>query len=357
MLYDPIGRPVVSGLCYSVFSYRGEPVAPVMTAMFSPSGGGVAGSGYSVSAEVSKMLSGAWASQISYYDSYACLSLAGFEPLRTKAASFNSTYAKGSLTATRTTVYQGNGGGYLARTGANAMHAVFGYDREGRVTSQAETTILTGTTVITDNAYTRQGRPLRSTVSVATPDSTYTLTTATTYDATGAPVRQSAEIKSGIWMQAPTPVTPKSSADYTYTQLGQTDRISYSANNAVSYSYNLRGQIKEIVTKGFTQKLWYEDGGARPCYNGNISRMQVTGVTSDYTYDTLNRLTACTSTDGYNTAYSYDLDSSPKTIERYGMTSDGSTGLVDDLTMSYDGNRLIKVTDAADPVILEQSLD
>ena len=34
-----------------------------------------------------------------------------------------------------------------------------------------------------------------------------------------------------------------------------------------------------------------------------------------------------------------------------------STGLVDDLTMKYDGNRLIKMTDTADPVILEESFD
>ncbi|MDE5608096.1 MAG: hypothetical protein K2I64_04090 [Muribaculaceae bacterium] len=27
------------------------------------------------------------------------------------------------------------------------------------------------------------------------------------------------------------------------------------------------------MTKGFTQKLWYEDGGTNPCYNGNIYRM------------------------------------------------------------------------------------
>ncbi|MDE5608618.1 MAG: hypothetical protein K2I64_06770, partial [Muribaculaceae bacterium] len=150
-LYDPIGRPAVSGLCYNVFSYRGEPDAlPAMTATFDGGSSGVAGSGYVVSSDVSAKLSGAWTTLVSYYDDYSCLSLAGFEQLRTKATSFDTTNAKGSLTATRTTVYKGLQGSYSSLSGASALHAVFGYDKEGRVTSQAETTILTGTTVTTD---------------------------------------------------------------------------------------------------------------------------------------------------------------------------------------------------------------
>ncbi|MDE5607939.1 MAG: RHS repeat-associated core domain-containing protein [Muribaculaceae bacterium] len=355
--YDPIGRPAVSGLCHNVFSYRSEPVAPKMTATFDGGSSGVAGSGYAVPKVVSDMLSGAWTSLVSYYDDYSCLSLSGFEQLRTKVASFNATNAKGSLTATRTTVYQGNGGAYSTRSGANAMHAVFGYDKEGRVTSQVETTILTGTTVTTDNTYTRQGRPLSSTISVATPDSTYTLSTATVYDATGAPVRQTAAMKSGLWLPTPIPRQPSSSVTYSYTSLGQPETINYGVGNKVSYDYNLRGQVREIASNGFTQELWYEDGGTHPCYNGNISRMKVDNVTTDYVYDSLNRLTSSTATDGYNTVYEYDHNSSPTKIERYGMTSDGSIGLVDDLKMNYDCNRLVSVGDAANPVILEQSLD
>ncbi|MDE5608619.1 MAG: RHS repeat-associated core domain-containing protein, partial [Muribaculaceae bacterium] len=184
------------------------------------------------------------------------------------------------------------------------------------------------------------------------------LYTSTAYDATGAPVRQTAAMKSGLWIPAPMPLAPSSTANYSYTSLGQPETVSYGSSNAVNYSYNLRGQVKEIATKGFTQKLWYEDGGTHPCYNGNISRMQVIGVVTDYQYDNLNRLIASTATDGYNTSYRYDLNSAPQSIQRNGMLSDfWSTGLVDDLTMTYDGNRLIKITDDADPVILEESHD
>lgn len=47
-------------------------------------------------------------------------------------------------------------------------------------------------------------------------------------------------------------------------------------------------------------------------------------------------------------------------MERFvynGRKSDGSYGLIDDLTMSYVGNRLIRVVDAADPVVTNGSMD
>lgn len=51
-------------------------------------------------------------------------------------------------------------------------------------------------------------------------------------------------------------------------------------------------------------------------------------------------------------------NSAPLTIQRTGLRSDGVTiGLVDDIRVQYDGNRPIKVSDYADRVILESSLD
>lgn len=47
-------------------------------------------------------------------------------------------------------------------------------------------------------------------------------------------------------------------------------------------------------------------------------------------------------------------------MERFvynGRKSEGSYGLTDDLTMSYVGNRLIRVVDAADPVVTNGSMD
>ena len=77
-----------------------------------------------------------------------------------------------------------------------------------------------------------------------------------------------------------------------------------------------------------------------------------------YSYDTLNRLVGSASSDGYDTSYSYDLNSAITAIVRKGLLSDRVTkGVVDDMTMTYDGNRLSEVDDAADRVTLESSLD
>lgn len=44
-------------------------------------------------------------------------------------------------------------------------------------------------------------------------------------------------------------------------------------------------------------------------------------------------------------------------VTRYGLMSSGATGVVDDITMSYDGNRLTGGEDTADEVVLEGSPD
>ncbi|MDE6801669.1 MAG: hypothetical protein K2J06_02780 [Muribaculaceae bacterium] len=53
--------------------------------------------------------------------------------------------------------------------------------------------------------------------------------------------------------------------------------------------------------------------------------------------------------------HNYDLNSAPREIKRWGKTSDGSIGLVNDLYMSYDGNRPSHIVDAADRIVLESS--
>ncbi|MBD5214399.1 MAG: hypothetical protein HDS75_06240 [Bacteroidales bacterium] len=53
--------------------------------------------------------------------------------------------------------------------------------------------------------------------------------------------------------------------------------------------------------------------------------------------------------------HNYDLNSALREIKRWGKTSDGSIGMVDDLYISYDGNRLSHIVDATDRVVLESS--
>ncbi|MCM1110222.1 MAG: hypothetical protein NC336_03340 [Clostridium sp.] len=84
----------------------------------------------------------------------------------------------------------------------------------------------------------------------------------------------------------------------------------------------------------------------------------------NYTYDRVGRLTAARlSDDGsgtgrdYSTTYRYDLNSNITALTRRGPLHAFGYGLVDDLTMEYDGDRVTRISDAADHVLLESSLD
>ena len=116
-----------------------------------------------------------------------------------------------------------------------------------------------------------------------------------------------------------------------------------------------------IGRRAFTQTLTYETG-SNPLYNGTIGTMKVTytggnAITRTYSYDGIDRLTAMTSTDGYNSSYTYTLNSGLSGIKRYGRKSNGTTGLIDDLTIKNSGNRLLSITESADRVIDENSSD
>lgn len=104
-------------------------------------------------------------------------------------------------------------------------------------------------------------------------------------------------------------------------------------------------------------------------YNGNISSMQwrLDGTTRKYaySYDPLSRLVSTTFSGGkdaerYNTSYSYDKHGNILSLQRYGKTANsdlGVYGLADNLTMTYNGNQLTNVSDAAVTVTLPESDD
>ncbi len=116
--------------------------------------------------------------------------------------------------------------------------------------------------------------------------------------------------------------------------------------------------------------------GAKPSYSGYISGMDWTGAdrvkrSYSYGYDGMSRLVSADysesgrplyshlvnqGTPDYSCAYRYDLNGNPLSVVRKGLTEvmgSGSSnllarfGTVDNLTMSYSGNRVTKVTDSA----------
>ena len=145
---------------------------------------------------------------------------------------------------------------------------------------------------------------------------------------------------------------------------------------AATYTHNIRGWLKNLNDVGFWERILYTyneiiDGG--DSYTGNIGnlmwRNQNDTIDHNYCfyYDGEGRLDGAyysagedwtEDMDRYNLKInSYDLNGNILSLKRNGRKSDGSYGLTDDLTMSYSGNRLIRVVDAADPVVTNGSMD
>jgi len=74
-----------------------------------------------------------------------------------------------------------------------------------------------------------------------------------------------------------------------------------------------------------------------------------------YTYDDLNRLVNAeygednfsTGIGRYNERLGYDGNSNVTSLQRKGVTQEGSYGLIDDLRLGYDGNQLSKEEEKA----------
>ena len=139
----------------------------------------------------------------------------------------------------------------------------------------------------------------------------------------------------------------------------------------IAYNYDtLHGWLRGISSpSGFSEQLLREDATV-PLFSGNIGSMQWRNTSNgeqhqyDYTYDELGRLTnsdyssSALGTEGrYDETVSYNSNGSIITLQRGGMKNNGTFGLIDNLTISYDGNRLLKVTDAAEALNYNGALD
>ena len=132
--------------------------------------------------------------------------------------------------------------------------------------------------------------------------------------------------------------------------------------NSSKYSYNLRNWLTEITNPQFSQTLHYIDGAGTPQYGGNISSMSwKTGVDTDvrnycFEYDLLSRLKNATYGEGEKLSLNanrfneqitgYDNNGNILGLKRYGQTSANGYGLVDDLTITLNGNQLKRVDDS-----------
>ena len=175
----------------------------------------------------------------------------------------------------------------------------------------------------------------------------------------------------------------------TYDELGRlASQSCLGGQQTTSYGYNIRNWITSIdAGQGIMKQiLHYTDvfDGNTPCFNGNISAMEWSNNAAFsnscnrycYSYDGMNRLTNAVysyhtpgfnnqSIEDYSTSYTYDLNSNITSLRRYGKTEKYSMfgseyyryGLMDDLTITRDGNQLKNVTDQCEELTYAGAMD
>ena len=163
-------------------------------------------------------------------------------------------------------------------------------------------------------------------------------------------------------------------ASYSYDDIGRLVSLKRSGNvGVVNYAYNIRNWLKEMKSDRFSQNLWYETTGAYPCFNGNISRLQWQSGKDhvlrgyDFAYDGVNRLEESTYAEGEDmnqnkncyseNILSYSPNGSIECLQRYGKKNNGTFGLIDDLTYSYNGNQIKAISDKAGSLLYNGSFD
>ena len=348
---DRFGRPCISGICHNSISYTAEPLHS--TFVYAEYDGNTAATGgYAVQ---NLTLSQQTLYSAAYYDDHTFIGHHGVPSSLTASAvsgfPIDNTLGHGLQTGSATAIISnGSVTGYLY----SAMY----YDSRYNV-SQVKATNHFGGTDMTCTSYSYTGKPLNVSIQHVTAG-TGTAEVGYTYAYDDADRMSSRTLSVAHGQQAKT-----LTFGYEYDALGRLAGVArpsmISASLDVSYAYDLHGWLKSIATKDFTEELFYADGLGTPCYNGNISsvKWQDKALSSirgyKFSYDDADRLTQSVYGVGdaltpgvlkYDEALGYDAHGNVTRVVRNGYTPN-SGGLMDDLTLTYDGNRLTGVTETA----------
>jgi RHS repeat-associated core domain len=240
------------------------------------------------------------------------------------------------------------------------LYSVMYYDNRGRLIQTKSNNHLAGGIQKEYIAYNFTGQPTkRMHVHSATGKTTQTEIYTYEYDHAGRLLKTKHKLNTGAEIVL---------AQNTYDELGRlkTNQKHTHANLKTTYAYNIRSWTKSITSPLFSQTLYYNDkvtahtySDYKQQYNGNISGMewQLQGESKRsyrFKYDKLSRLlhtgyNGSTSGGMYNVSYSYDKHGNMKTLTRRGKNSSATDNnvTIDQLTMTYAGNQLTRVEDAA----------
>ena len=349
-LSDELNRPVLTGICHDFYYYEDFPLCET-DVKARRDDAGTAFHGY---IPENIPMTNPEVYTVNYYDDYSFIGKHGVPTSLnyvTPPSGYGTCYtesSKGLLTGTVTA--------RLDATGVTGYdYAAFYYDERGRIIQSRATNHMGG---IEEEyvAYSFTGEPLkRQHVHTATGYSTQTEVCTYEYDHAGRLLTTKHKLNTNEEVTL---------VENTYDDLGRIKSSKRHGNSALAtdYTYNVRSWMKTLTTDTlFNQTLHYNDsyGGSRACYNGNISAMSWkaagdTGVHGyRFSYDEMSRLTAAgylwngSPSANYDTSYTYNRQSNLTSLRRNGRTGASSYGLIDDLTLTLDGNWLTRVDDAA----------
>ena len=349
---DRFGRPCISGVCSKMLSYTAEPLRPVYV-YAEYDGTSSATGGYTVHG---LDLGPQTLHSAAYYDDYSFIGHHGVPSSLAASAvpgfPIDTSLGKGLQTGSATAVIS-NGGvtGYIY----SAMY----YDSRYNVAQVRSSGSAVGDG-ITCTAYSYTGKPLSVKTQHTTPGTgTLEVNCTYTYDGADRPDSCTLSVANGG-------AAASSTLTYGYDPLGRLSRVTRPFTSAgvskdVIYSYDLHGWTTGITTNSFREELFYADGPGTPCWNGNVSAVRWldgkynTKRGYKFTYDDAGRLVQATYGRGnaisaagaYTEGMQYDAHGNITGLTRYGKISAGSYGVMDNLTLTYDGNRLTGVTETS----------
>lgn len=347
-LSDPLGRSVLSGI------YRGTVNAQSFDALnvyasFEPENASAI-YGYvlhypgAISQKSIEVL------KANYYDTYDYKKqLSGFKTSLDYASDKNygkqyvdaaNVHCKDLLTGSITRILENS----------SETYGCYYYDYDRKLI-QSRKTALNGNTIVNKSAFNFSGKP---TAACEEYDEGVALHKNYAYDHAGR-----------LTLEAHTIGTDTTRFVYSFDAIGRIKsltRINGKDSLTTNNSYNIRDWLTAIDSPNFKQILYYTDGTGTPCYNGNISSTTWQTDTStmrgyQFSYDGLSRLKDAIYGEGNGLTTNrnrfseqvtgYDKMGNILGIKRYGQTAANSYNLIDNLSLTYNGNQLQAVNDNA----------
>lgn len=333
---DIFGRVVLTGICKNNLSYSGNPLnGTTVIAVWGNTTNSYKGYTLNYTLTTPSLLA------VTYYDRYEFLGKNGFPGSGTTDFGYekrmDTTYPQDyqPIPAGQVT------GGLVLVTGSSDMlYSVSYYDKRARLIQSKSTNHLGGKEK-EFVAYSFDGLTDKRFHEHTVAGSTKTEEYLYTYD-----TARRLKTTSHKWNGGTAIVL----CDRTYDALGRP--LTEKTGNVVttSYAYDIRSRETKRSNSQYTGEMGYTSGS-----NVKWLSWQTGGTMRKYefAYDGLSRLTSAAYSAGpgnYATSYVYDKQGNPSIIQRYGMTSSGVYGLIDNLSLIYDGNQVVSVNDAANNI-------